>query len=83
MCLINATGTGTEILKSLVLPGVGAFTVVDGNKVTEKDTGCKLVKSFVRISDSISHRHNVNMFSFIHLLCIQFIHTWSVQPIGY
>jgi amyloid beta precursor protein binding protein 1 len=40
VCLINATGTGTEILKSLVLPGVGAFTIVDGKKVTEEDIGC-------------------------------------------
>ncbi|KDR22868.1 NEDD8-activating enzyme E1 regulatory subunit [Zootermopsis nevadensis] len=40
VCLINATGIGTEILKSLVLPGIGAFTVVDGKKVTEEDIGC-------------------------------------------
>jgi amyloid beta precursor protein binding protein 1 len=45
VCLINATGIGTELLKSLVLPGVGAFTIVDGKKVTEEDTGCKLVKT--------------------------------------
>ena len=51
VCLINATGTGTEILKSLVLPGIGAFTIVDGKKVTEEDIGCKLVKSFVRNSE--------------------------------
>lgn len=51
VCLINATGTGTEILKSLVLPGIGAFTIVDGKKVTEEDTGCKLVKSFVQNSE--------------------------------
>jgi amyloid beta precursor protein binding protein 1 len=47
VCLINATGVGTEILKSLVLPGIGAFTIVDGMKVTEEDTGCKLVKTEV------------------------------------
>ncbi len=32
MCLINATATGTEILKSLVLPGLGSFTILDANK---------------------------------------------------
>jgi imidazoleglycerol phosphate synthase glutamine amidotransferase subunit HisH len=47
--------------KSLVLPGVGAFANVDGKKVTKEDIGRKLVKSFVRNSDSISHRHNVSM----------------------
>ena len=39
MCLIGATATATEILKSLVLPGVGRFTIVDGKKVTGEDIG--------------------------------------------
>ena len=29
ICLVNATATGTEILKSLVLPGLGSFTILD------------------------------------------------------
>lgn len=41
VCLINVTALGTEILKSLVLPGIGAFTIVDGEKITEQDTGSK------------------------------------------
>ncbi|CAH1796256.1 unnamed protein product [Owenia fusiformis] len=39
VCLVNATATGTEILKNLILPGVGSFTIVDGNKVTGQDIG--------------------------------------------
>ncbi|XP_015903826.1 NEDD8-activating enzyme E1 regulatory subunit [Parasteatoda tepidariorum] len=39
VCLVNATATGTEILKSLVLPGVGAFTIVDGHTIEGKDVG--------------------------------------------
>uniref|UniRef100_H3AMY6 NEDD8-activating enzyme E1 regulatory subunit n=1 Tax=Latimeria chalumnae TaxID=7897 RepID=H3AMY6_LATCH len=39
VCLINATVTGTEILKNLVLPGIGSFTIVDGNQVTGEDVG--------------------------------------------
>ncbi|KAL1117290.1 hypothetical protein AAG570_004616 [Ranatra chinensis] len=39
VCLINATGLGTEVLKSLVLPAIGAFTIVDGKKITEEDLG--------------------------------------------
>ncbi|KAI1283817.1 Nedd8-activating enzyme E1 regulatory subunit [Halotydeus destructor] len=39
VCLINATATGTEFLKSLVLPGIGAFTIIDGGKVTGEDVG--------------------------------------------
>uniref|UniRef100_A0A4W6CJA7 NEDD8-activating enzyme E1 regulatory subunit n=1 Tax=Lates calcarifer TaxID=8187 RepID=A0A4W6CJA7_LATCA len=37
VCLINATATGTEILKNLVLPGIGAFTIVDGHTVSGED----------------------------------------------
>ncbi|KAM6981339.1 NEDD8-activating enzyme E1 regulatory subunit [Aplochiton taeniatus] len=39
VCLINATASGTEILKNLVLPGIGAFTIIDGHKVTGEDVG--------------------------------------------
>ncbi|KAI9219375.1 hypothetical protein BC828DRAFT_337296, partial [Blastocladiella britannica] len=39
VCLINGTATGTEALKDLVLPGVGAFTVVDAAVVTPADLG--------------------------------------------
>ncbi|EFA84738.1 amyloid beta precursor protein-binding protein 1 [Heterostelium album PN500] len=39
ICLINGTATGTETLKNLVLPGIGGFTVVDGNKVSASDLG--------------------------------------------
>lgn len=49
VCLINATATGTEILKSLVLPGIGAFTILDGAKVTGEDAG----NNFFIYKDSI------------------------------
>lgn len=39
ICLINGTGLGTEILKSIVLPGVGAITIVDDKTVTDEDIG--------------------------------------------
>jgi len=39
VCLINATALGTEILKSLVLPGVGSFTILDPHKLTGEDAG--------------------------------------------
>ncbi|KAI8872772.1 hypothetical protein GQ42DRAFT_59857 [Ramicandelaber brevisporus] len=39
VCLLNGTTTGTEALKNLVLPGIGRFTVIDGNKVTADDLG--------------------------------------------
>ncbi|KAI4898641.1 hypothetical protein NFI96_025997 [Prochilodus magdalenae] len=49
ICLVNATATGTEILKNLILPGIGAFTIVDGHKVTGEDVG----NNFFLSSDSI------------------------------
>ncbi|KAH8379080.1 hypothetical protein KR009_003011 [Drosophila setifemur] len=39
VCLVNVTAVGCETAKGLVLPGVGGFTVVDGNTVKEEDLG--------------------------------------------
>jgi len=39
VCLVNATAVGTELLKSLVLPGIGSFTIVDGKVATGEDVG--------------------------------------------
>ena len=41
LCLINVSALGTEILKNIVLPGIGGFTIVDSGIVTEEDVGCK------------------------------------------
>ena len=35
--LIGASGAGTETLKNLILPGIGACTIVDGGVVKESD----------------------------------------------
>lgn len=37
VCLVNATSTGCEVLKNLVLPNVGGFTIIDGAKVAAED----------------------------------------------
>ena len=37
VCLINANALGTEILKNLVLPGIGSFTIIDSSKITTED----------------------------------------------
>ncbi|KAG9298440.1 hypothetical protein G9A89_008704 [Geosiphon pyriformis] len=39
VCLINGTATGCEILKNLVLPGIGSFTVLDNKLVDGTDVG--------------------------------------------
>ena len=39
VCLIHATALGTETLKNLVLPGIGAFTIVDNHRVKAVDLG--------------------------------------------
>lgn len=47
--LINSVGTGSaagsETLKNLVLPGLGAFTIMDGFLVTQQDLGCNFFTS--------------------------------------
>lgn len=39
ICLLNATTTGSEILKNLVLPGVGRLVIVDDKKVDGAEAG--------------------------------------------
>lgn len=35
ICLVNASTTGSEILKNLVLPGIGEFSIIDHREVTK------------------------------------------------
>ena len=39
VCLLNASATGAEALKNLVLGGINSFTIVDDREVTEADMG--------------------------------------------
>jgi len=39
VCLFNADAAGTEILKNIILPAIGSFTIVDGNMVELPDLG--------------------------------------------
>ncbi|KNC99936.1 uncharacterized protein SPPG_05308 [Spizellomyces punctatus DAOM BR117] len=39
VCLLNGSAVGTEILKNLILPAIGSFTVVDGKAVEVADLG--------------------------------------------
>lgn len=36
ICLVNATSTGSELLKNLILPGIGKFTIIDDGVVTQE-----------------------------------------------
>ena len=49
ICLIHATALGTETLKNLVLPGIGAFTIVDNHTVKPVDLG----SNFFLTADSL------------------------------
>lgn len=55
VCLINGGATGTETMKNLVLPGIGAFTIVDGKKVGPEDLG----NNFFLDSSSLGHSRAV------------------------
>jgi amyloid beta precursor protein binding protein 1 len=39
LLVIGATATSTAILKNLVLPGIGHFTILDPNITTPEDVG--------------------------------------------
>lgn len=47
--LLGASSSGTETLKNLILPAVGRFTIVDGEKVNLRDCG----NNFFVTKDSI------------------------------
>lgn len=47
--LISADGAGSETLKNLVLPGIGAFTILDDHRVSASDLG----SNFFVTEDSI------------------------------
>lgn len=68
VCLLNATAAGCEVLKSLVLPGVGAYTVIDHHPVGGDDVGVNYFLQHEDIGDSRAHavvRHlNVREFFF-------------------
>lgn len=52
VCLINATATGTEVLKNLVLPGIGSFTIVDEQVVTSRDLGSNFFVAVDKLNTS-------------------------------
>lgn len=39
ICVLHASATSAEVLKNLVLPGIGSFTIVDNAKVEAADLG--------------------------------------------
>jgi len=55
VCLLNATAAGCEVLKSLVLPGVGAYTIVDHHSVGGDDVGVNYFLQREDIGDSRAH----------------------------
>ena len=54
VCLLNATATGSEILKNLILPGIGGFTIVDNARVTAPDLGSNFFVSGKYLGESRS-----------------------------
>lgn len=49
VALIGATPLGSEMLKNLILPNIGSFTIIDDSNITESDTS----SNFFVESDSI------------------------------
>lgn len=41
ICLLGSSAVGSELLKNLVLPGIGEFIVVDDALVNKEDLGNK------------------------------------------
>eukprot|EP00007_Cunea_sp_BSH-02190019_P005679 CAMPEP_0174235246 /NCGR_PEP_ID=MMETSP0417-20130205/4762_1 /TAXON_ID=242541 /ORGANISM="Mayorella sp, Strain BSH-02190019" /LENGTH=583 /DNA_ID=CAMNT_0015313731 /DNA_START=15 /DNA_END=1766 /DNA_ORIENTATION=+ len=56
VCLIGSQAVGTELLKNLVLPGIGAFTILDDAKVSAADSGTNF---FIHTADVGKNRAEV------------------------
>lgn len=39
ICIINLRGLATEVIKNIVLAGIGRLIVIDPSKITEEDLG--------------------------------------------
>lgn len=39
ICIINLQGVATEVIKNIVLAGIGRLIVIDSNKIAEGDLG--------------------------------------------
>lgn len=52
VCLINGTAVGAEILKNLVLPGIGSFTILDPHTVTAEDLSSNFFVTVDRLDSS-------------------------------
>uniref|UniRef100_H2ZIZ4 NEDD8-activating enzyme E1 regulatory subunit n=1 Tax=Ciona savignyi TaxID=51511 RepID=H2ZIZ4_CIOSA len=64
ICMINVTATSTEILKNLILPGVGSFVIVDGGRISGEDVGNNFFLDPDAIGQSKSKvllRHNFSL----------------------
>ncbi|XP_067939291.1 NEDD8-activating enzyme E1 regulatory subunit-like [Watersipora subatra] len=55
LCLINATATGCETLKNLILPGIGSFAIIDDHNITEEDLG----NNFFVTQDSVGKKRGL------------------------
>lgn len=59
--LIGATHLGAQVLKNLILPGVGAFTVLDGQQVGVNDIG----NNFFLEPDSVGKERATEVAKFL------------------
>ncbi|KAK9451637.1 uncharacterized protein V1518DRAFT_409128 [Limtongia smithiae] len=77
--LLSATAVGAEILKNLVLPGVGAFTIVDDKLVSQED----IDSNFFVISDSLGKPRAESVSSYLQELnADSTAHSLSVEDIN-
>ncbi|ORX85288.1 NEDD8-activating enzyme E1 regulatory subunit-like protein [Basidiobolus meristosporus CBS 931.73] len=52
VCLVHGTATGAEILKNLILPGIGSFTVLDNQLVKSSDVGSNFFLELSSVNQS-------------------------------
>lgn len=61
ICVLGSSGLSSEILKNLVLPGIGFFTIIDNHQITESDLG----NNFFITLNNLSHSRSETVKSFL------------------
>ncbi|KAI5970291.1 hypothetical protein CANMA_000643 [Candida margitis] len=61
IALINASATGCEVLKNLILPGIGKYTIIDDRIVTHEDLSSNFFLKLKDLDKKLAHCVKTNL----------------------
>ncbi|KAI5961705.1 hypothetical protein KGF57_001639 [Candida theae] len=61
IALINVSATGCEVLKNLILPGIGKYTIIDDKEVTQEDLSSNFFLKLKDLGKKLAHCVKTNL----------------------